>query len=261
MDNEKTIALLIDGDNISYKYLPTILSELNKQGRIVIKRVYGDFSSKILTPWKEAALKYSLTCVHNYAFTVNKSSTDSSLIIDCMDILYRNDIDIYCICSSDSDFIRLIQRLKENGKQVLGMGETKTVEAFKSAVDRFYPLGAIKSYPINSELRVSKVVDDVLKNQDAIDGINLDGSRIDDLYKVLVLYVYELTEKEDMVHLSNLSTYLYKQHPEFDVRSYKFSKPLDIIKKYKDTFEIVQVPSETDPSKVSIYIKLKNSGK
>jgi len=261
MDNEKTIALLIDGDNISYKYLPTILSELNKQGRIVIKRVYGDFSSKILTPWKEAALKYSLTCVHNYAFTVNKSSTDSSLIIDCMDILYRNDIDIYCICSSDSDFIRLIQRLKENGKQVLGMGETKTVEAFKSAVDRFYPLGAIKSYPINSELRVSKVVDDVLKNQDAIDGINLDGSRIDDLYKVLVLYVYELTEKEDMVHLSNLSTYLYKQHPEFDVRSYKFSKPLDIIKKYNDTFEIVQVPSETDPSKVSIYIKLKNSGK
>jgi len=261
MENEKTIALLIDGDNISYKYLPTILGELNKQGRIVIKRVYGDFSSKILTPWKEAALKYSLTCVHNYAFTVNKSSTDSSLIIDCMDILYRNEIDIYCICSSDSDFIRLIQRLKENGKEVLGMGETKTIEAFKSAVDHFYPLGAIKSYPINSELRVSKVVDDVLKNQDAIDGINLDGSKIDDLYKVLVLYVYELTEKEDMVHLSNLSAYLYKQHPEFDVRSYKFSKPIDIIKKYKDTFEIVQVPSETDPSKVSIYIKLKNSGK
>jgi len=261
MENEKTIALLIDGDNISYKYLPTILGELNKQGRIVIKRVYGDFSSKILTPWKEAALKYSLTCVHNYAFTVNKSSTDSSLIIDCMDILYRNEIDIYCICSSDSDFIRLIQRLKENGKEVLGMGETKTIEAFKSAVDHFYPLGAIKSYPINSELRVSKVVDDVLKNQDAIDGINLDGSKIDDLYKVLVLYVYELTEKEDMVHLSNLSAYLYKQHPEFDVRSYKFSKPIDIIKKYKDTFEIVQVPSETDPSKVSVYIKLKNNGK
>jgi uncharacterized protein (TIGR00288 family) len=259
MENEKTIALLIDGDNISYKYLPTILSELNKQGRIVIKRVYGDFSSKILSPWKDAALKYSLTCVHNYAFTVNKSSTDSSLIIDCMDILYRNEIDIYCICSSDSDFIRLIQRLKENGKQVLGMGEAKTVEAFKSAVDRFYPLGAIKSYPINSAVKVSKVVDDVLKNQDEIDGINLDGSKLEDLYKVLVLYVYELTEKEDMVHLSNLSTYLYKQHPEFDVRSYKFSKPLDIIRKYKDTFEIVQVPSETDPSKVSIYIKLKTS--
>ena len=50
MENEKTIALLIDGDNISYKYVPTILSELNKQGRIVIKRVYGDFSSKILVP-------------------------------------------------------------------------------------------------------------------------------------------------------------------------------------------------------------------
>jgi Uncharacterized conserved protein len=261
MENEKTIALLIDGDNISYKYVPTILSELNKQGRIVIKRVYGDFSSKILVPWKDAAMKYSLNCVHNYAFTTNKSSTDSNLIIDCMDLLYRNDIDIYCVCSSDSDFIHLVQRLKESGKQVLGMGESKTVEAFKSAVDRFYPLGVIKDYTKNSAIKISKVVDDVLKHQDEIEDINLDGSNLDDLYKVLVLYVYELTEKEDMVHLSNLSTYLYKQHPEFDVRTYKFSKPLDIIRRYNDTFEIVQVPSETDPSKVSIYIKLKSNKK
>ncbi|MFA7222611.1 MAG: NYN domain-containing protein [Bacilli bacterium] len=259
MESEKTIALLIDGDNISYKYLPTILSELNKQGRIVIKRVYGDFSSKILTPWRNCALKYSLTCIHNYAFTVNKSSTDSSLIIDCMDLLYRDNIDIYCICSSDSDFIRLIQRLKEANKQVLGMGETKTVEAFKSAVDRFYPLGVIKDYSKTSGNKVSKAITDILKNKDEIDALNLDGSNIDDVYKVLVLYVSELTEKEDMVHLSNLSTYLYKQHPEFDVRSYKFSKPLDIIRKYNDTFDIISVPSESDPSKVSIYIKLKGT--
>lgn len=259
MENEKTIALLVDGDNISYKYLPTILSELNKQGRIVIKRVYGDFSSRILTPWKNAALKYSLTCIHNYAFTVNKSSTDSSLIIDCMDLLYRNEIDIYCICSSDSDFIRLIQRLKESNKQVLGMGEAKTVEAFKSAVDRFYPLGIIKDYSKVSANKVSKVVEDVIKHKDEVDQLNLDGSSIDDLYKVLVLYVSDLTEKDEMVHLSNLSAYLYKQHPEFDVRSYKFSKALDIIKKYKDTFDIISVPSESDPSKVSVYIKLKDA--
>lgn len=258
MENEKTIALLIDGDNISYKYLPTILSELNKQGRIVIKRVYGDFSSKILVPWKNAALKYSLSAIHNYAFTVNKSSTDSSLIIDCMDLLYRNNIDIYCICSSDSDFIRLIQRLKEENKQVLGMGETKTVEAFKSAVDRFYPLGVIKEFKTHTS-KSTKAIDDILSHKDSIEDIVLDGSNIDDLYKVLVLYVSELSEKEDMVHLSNLSSYLYKQHPEFDIRSYKASKPLDIMRKYKTTFEIISVPSESDPSKVSVYIKLKGN--
>lgn len=261
MENEKTIALLIDGDNISYKYLPTILGELNKQGRIVIKRVYGDFSSKILNPWRSCALKYSLTCIHNYAFTVSKSSTDSSLIIDCMDLLYRDNIDIYCICSSDSDFIRLIQRLKESNKQVLGMGESKTVEAFKAAVDRFYPLGAIKDYSKSSSNKVSKAINDILKHKDEIDEVDLDGTNIEDVYKVLVVYVSELTEKEDMVHLSNLSSYLYKQHPEFDVRSYKFSKPLDIIKKYQDTFDIISVPSESDPSKVSIYIKLKGISK
>ena len=256
-ENEQTIALLIDGDNISYKYVPTILSELNKQGRIVIKRVYGDFSEVRLSPWKKVALKYSINAIHNYSFTTGKSSTDSALIIDCMDLLHNNDIDIFCICTSDRDFINLITRLKEANKQVLGMGESKTIEAFKSAVDRFYPLGQIKAYAPKNSINNSSVVSDVLKDKEKIDEVDLDGSNINDLYKVLILYVYELTEKEDRVHLSNLSNYLYKQHPEFDIRSYKYSKPLDIIKKYKDIFEIINVPSESDPSKVSVYIKLK----
>ncbi|MGP1413943.1 MAG: NYN domain-containing protein [Bacillales bacterium] len=257
MENEKTIALLIDGDNISYKYLPTIISELNKQGKIVIKRVYGDFSNKILSAWKKQALKYSLNCIHSFAFTTNKSSTDSALIVDCMDILYRNDVDIYCICSSDSDFIHLVQRIKEDNKQVLGMGEEKTIEAFKGAVDRFYPLGVIKNYKKTGNNNISKKISDILKNKDEIEEINLNGNNIEDLYKVFVYYVNELTEKEESVHLSNLSTYLYKQHPEFDIRSYKLSKPLDLLKKYQDTFEVISLKSVNDPSKVSLYVKLK----
>ena len=41
------------------------------------------------------------------------------MIIDAMDILYANDVDGFCIVSSDSDFTRLVSRLRESGKWLL----------------------------------------------------------------------------------------------------------------------------------------------
>lgn len=35
------VALLIDSDNVSVKYIDTIISELNQYGNIVIRRIYG----------------------------------------------------------------------------------------------------------------------------------------------------------------------------------------------------------------------------
>ena len=59
------------------------------------------------------------------------------MIIDAMDILYSNDVDGFCIVSSDSDFTRLVSRLRESGKMVIGMGENKTPEPFRKACDKF----------------------------------------------------------------------------------------------------------------------------
>ena len=59
------------------------------------------------------------------------------MIIDAMDILYTNDVDGFCIVSSDSDFTRLVSRLRESGKMVIGMGENKTPEPFRKACDKF----------------------------------------------------------------------------------------------------------------------------
>ena len=59
------------------------------------------------------------------------------MIIDAMDILYTNDVNGFCIVSSDSDFTRLVSRLRESGKMVIGMGENKTPEPFRKACDKF----------------------------------------------------------------------------------------------------------------------------
>ena len=54
-----------------------------------------------------------------------------------MDILYTKNVDGFCIVSSESDFTRLAARLRESRMFVIGMGESKTPTAFKSACDTF----------------------------------------------------------------------------------------------------------------------------
>ena len=135
-DNENrdiNIALLIDVDNIGWKYTESILSELSKYGKVTIRRMYGDWSQPRLKGWLSCASRYSLTPIMQPNNTPGKNASDIGLIIDAMDILYSGNVDGYCIVSSDSDFTRLAARLRESGMLVLGMGEEKTPKPFISA--------------------------------------------------------------------------------------------------------------------------------
>ena len=124
-------ALLIDADNVSARYIKPILTELSKYGNITYKRIYGDWTNTQHSSWKDELLKNSITPIQQFSYTQGKNSTDSAMIIDAMDILYAKDVDGFCIVSSDSDFTRLVSRLRESGKMVIGMGENKTPEHFE----------------------------------------------------------------------------------------------------------------------------------
>ena len=137
---EQCYALLIDADNVSAKYIKPILTELSKYGIITYKRIYGDWTSTQHSSWKDELLTNSITPIQQFSYTQGKNSTDSAMIIDAMDILYTNDVDGFCIVSSDSDFTRLVSRLRESGKMVIGMGENKTPKSFKAACSVFTSL-------------------------------------------------------------------------------------------------------------------------
>src|SRR5690606_15728582 len=144
IDKDYRLALLIDADNISPNYLDIIISEANKHGKITIAKIYGDWSQERLKNWKAQAEKYSLTYVQQYANLSNKGNvTDFSLVIDAMDILYSNKVSGFVIVSSDSDFTRLIIRLKEDNMYLIGMGESKTPEVLVNSFERFYYLDKI----------------------------------------------------------------------------------------------------------------------
>ena len=76
-----------------------------------------------------------------------KSVTDMRMVIDAMDLLYRGHVDGFGIMSSDSDFLPLAQRIREEGLPVYGFGTQKTPLPFQQACTRFFDVGALGLQP------------------------------------------------------------------------------------------------------------------
>ncbi|WP_039956915.1 NYN domain-containing protein, partial [Xanthomonas graminis] len=150
-DDQPRLAVLIDADNAQPSVIEGLLAEVAKYGVASVKRIYGDFTSTRMTQWKQALLKHSISPVQQFAYTSGKNATDSSLIIDAMDLLYTGRFDGFCLVSSDSDFTRLAQRLREEGPTVYGFGERKTPDAFVQACDKFIYTEVLRSEAASSE--------------------------------------------------------------------------------------------------------------
>ena len=136
-DTDLKFAILIDADNVSEKYIKIVLEEVANSGVATYKRIYGDWTSPRLASWKSCLLDNSITPMQQYSYTFGKNATDSAMIIDAMDILYSGTVDGFAIVSSDSDFTRLVARLRESGMVVIGMGEQKTPRPFIAACNQF----------------------------------------------------------------------------------------------------------------------------
>lgn len=141
------LALLIDADNVSAKYVFGLMAEIAKYGNASVRRIYGDFTDSKMKSWRECLLEYSINPVQSFAYTVGKNSTDGAMIIDAMDLLYKGRISGFCIVSSDSDFTRLAMRIREEGIPVYGFGEKKTPKPFLKACNIFTYLELLETDP------------------------------------------------------------------------------------------------------------------
>ena len=206
MDN-KRFALLIDADNISAKYIGAILEELSTYGITTYKRIYGDWTSTQATKWKGELLENSVIPVQQFSNTVGKNATDSTLIIDAMDILYTGNVDGFCIVSSDSDFTRLASRLRESGMEVIGMGEEKTPRSFRVACTRFVNLENLGNQDEDTEGKEGK--DNTISR--------------DVIYNAITNIINENENKGKNVELASVGNRLVNMYPDFDVRNYGYS--------------------------------------
>jgi uncharacterized protein (TIGR00288 family) len=136
-ENKFNIAVLIDGDNAQAKLIKEIIEEVSKYGKATIRRIYGDWTTPQMKVWKDVLNQYSINPIQKFSYTTGKNSTDSSMIIDAMDILHLQHVDGFCIVSSDSDYTGLAKRIREEGLFVMGIGKSSTPIAFVNSCEIF----------------------------------------------------------------------------------------------------------------------------
>jgi uncharacterized protein (TIGR00288 family) len=242
-DNER-VAVLIDCDNMSHRWVREILAETAKHGTLGIKRGYGDWTDSHLDGWRDKLPKFAIQPVQQFAYTVGKNSTDFSLVIDAMDLLYAGTVDTFCIVSSDSDFTRLAMRLRESGKQVHGIGARKTPSAFQNACDRFTYVEVLVEEAESSDQPASgsAPVKATAKKAATKEQGATKRQRQQELADLLLPAV-EATAKEDgWATLSAVGQYVVNTNPTFDSRNYGYSK-LSLLVADVPQLEVAEVTS------------------
>lgn len=246
--SEQKMAVLIDADNVPYSSIKEMLEEVAKNGTPTIKRIYADWTKPNANGWKGVLLENAITPIQQYSYTSGKNSSDSALIIDAMDILYSQQVDGFCIVSSDSDFTRLATRLRESGKKVMGIGEKKTPLPFITACDKFVYIEILKPKPLPSK---SETKQKQGKKEATVPMNKVDMS----LVNLLKESVSDLADETGWTFLGELGNFLLKKKRDFDPRNYGFQKLLPLIKSM-DEFEI-DIRETTNKNTKHIFVKVK----
>jgi uncharacterized protein (TIGR00288 family) len=215
------IAVLIDPENISYKYLQKIFESVAAFGQISVRRIYSDWTDSKRNAWKPLIHEFSLVVIQQFSNTGAKNVSDFALVIDAMDLLHEGIIDCFCIVSSDSDFTRLAQRIREKGKIVIGLGEKKSIKAFVNACNEFIYL--------NDDLfelekgSVEKNIECAIKKEE------------ETIESLMNKALENLPNQDGWVQMGKIIPYLKQIKPDFDITNYSIKGKQ--LKRLRNCFE------------------------
>jgi NYN domain/OST-HTH/LOTUS domain len=250
------LAVLIDADNAQAAVIEGLLAEIARYGEATVKRIYGDFTASTSASWKKVLQQFAIKPVQQFAYSRGKNATDSTLIIDAMDLLYTRKFDGFCLITSDSDFTGLAMRLREEGLNVFGFGEKKTPDAFRNACHKFV---------FTEVLRPSAAAEPIASPQNSENEQKIAPSHPPteaaepkrEFPKKFVLSALEQSSDDaGWAHLGTFGSYLTKLQPDFDSRLYGYKKLSDLVKAMTELFvtEERQVPGS---SRKVLYIRAK----
>ncbi len=249
-DDHDRLAVLIDADNAQPSVIEGLLAEVAKFGIASVKRIYGDFTSPQQSQWKKALLTHSINPVQQFAYTSGKNATDSSLIIDAMDLMYTRRFHGFCLVSSDSDFTRLAQRLREEGLIVYGFGERKTPDAFVQACDKFIYTEvlrpeAVAPAPANAAAPVAKRRSSGKPSTKAPAQPALPPPP----FELIRQAIEDASDEHGWAQLGAVGTYLTKLRPDFDPRLHGHKKLSDLLRHHPTHFTIDERGPAGSPNK------------
>jgi uncharacterized LabA/DUF88 family protein len=137
------IAIFIDVENLTQWVkedgAEKLLSELSSTGQIIVRRAYGNWTNQNLFNFQGNLNRSGFELIHNYHPISGKNSSDIQLTIDVMEYALRlNDVEWFVLATGDSDFSPLFRRLREIGKEVIGVGLRSALsESVKTSCSRY----------------------------------------------------------------------------------------------------------------------------
>ena len=222
-------AVLIDADNIPSKFAGPILKEITTLGEPALRRVYGDWSSGRLNTWSKVVRDLGLVAHQESANTTGKNASDIGLVIDAMDILHTGRFDGFVLVSSDSDFTALANRVREQGMDVIGIGESKAPESLRNVCNRFILIENIVDEPAPSGTAKAGETATKLEPREAIP---------------MILKAMEKIDQDDEWYaLGQIGQFITADNPDFDTRTYGKRKLSDLVQDLK-RFETKKVGNQ-----------------
>jgi uncharacterized protein (TIGR00288 family) len=118
----ENIALGVRDANYEKFDIEKVLERLLLKGSIVVKKAYCDWEryKAFKAPMHEAS--FELIEIPHVRQS-GKNSADIRMVVDALDLCYtKAHVDTFVIISGDSDFSPLVSKLRENAKNVIGVG-------------------------------------------------------------------------------------------------------------------------------------------
>jgi len=235
-NKQKNISILIDCDNVSYKYAEDIFNDISKYGTVNIRRAYGNWKDKKLIGWEKLLQEYNIQPIQQFSYTQGKNATDIAMIIDIMDLLYTKELSGVALVTSDSDFTPIATRILSDGLTVYGYGEEKTPSAFTNACSQFIYVEnlspKIKSHKVDESSNTSNednTSHDEYTSTTGYRGKNYDIKKDTKLQKFILNAVHQTSEDNDWSDVKDIGLYI-KQNSSFSPINHGFNKLGDLIK-------------------------------
>jgi uncharacterized protein (TIGR00288 family) len=118
----ENIALGVRDANFSRFEIEEVLERLLVKGNIVVKKAYCDWER--YKDFKRDMHEASFELIEiPHVRMSGKNSADIRMVVDALDLCYTKEhVDTFVIISGDSDFSPLVSKLRENNKEVIGVG-------------------------------------------------------------------------------------------------------------------------------------------
>lgn len=118
----ENIALGVQAANFARFEIEEVLERLLVKGNIVVKKAYCDWER--YKAFKAAMHEASFELIEiPHVRQSGKNSADIRMVVDALDLCYtKSHVDTFVIISGDSDFSPLVSKLRENNKEVIGVG-------------------------------------------------------------------------------------------------------------------------------------------